>query len=1119
MISIDKIRTISRFEMKTLLRSWFFRIFAGLTVIFLGIFNAAVFIESSGAPWLYRALPGNIPYVNLLILNLGQAIVAVFLASEFLKQDRKNDTIEVIYARSMTNAEYIIGKTLGILYVFLILNLILLAVGIGFSFFADDSAIGLGELFLYPLLISLPTLVFILGLSFSMMILFKNQAITFILLLGYIALTIFYLDTKLYHLFDFIAYKVPMMYSEIGGFGNLEEIVIHRSIYFFLGLGLIFITIFNLNRLPQSKRLSFLPLIIGIVFLAVGGLLINKYYSLKQDTVNLKQNMIALNNQYAFKAKVDILENDISLIHSGESIEVQSNLRIKNNSGQAIDTLIFNLNPSLEISSVKLDNQDIKLIRDQHLIQLIPQKNIAQGATHQLSIAYQGGIDERTHFLDIDPDDFETDFKLEIFRVRKRFAYLMDNFVCLTRESLWFPTAGVTYATDRPAYFSPDFTRFNLQVKTAPHLTAISQGVQSSSAEGEYNFTPEFPLTQISLLIGNYTKLSTIIDSIEYGIYSIEGNDFYKEHFTDISDSLPGLIRDLKNEYETAIGFEYPFKRFFLAEVPVHFALDKHIYSIASDAVQPEIMFYPEKGVTLEETDFRKRKTRFERRMKRDNEEITPQDVQSRIFKRFVRGNYMANHQEWYMYEEIMDRNSFTLFPNYYNFVTQLESEAWPMLDLSLGIYLKERSANSIQTYRWFFSNINQGERMNLELKDASLKEMLKTGLEIRENDLDLDEQVSLNGIIQAKGDQLFSLFRARYGEGKFNLVLNQFIEKNKHQSFSFEELNKRFIAEFKSDIRNEISDWYETKKLPGFLIKDIESYKVMEGDYTKYQLTFKISNPEPVDGLITFIADLENQESRNEDNQVIPDYTQKVYIPAKTSLEFGYIFNNEPNRINFFTHISENLPNNIIYDLESSGDIRKGKGFEGSRETDFFDIMEEQNAIVVDNEDEGFSYFEDLNQSYLKTLVEKNRKEGYKYKGIRWWSPPEKWVPVIRSGFYGKYIRSAIYTRSGDGNRTATWQANIDEEAYYDIYCHIEKINIRFTRNGRSSGNKKASFNFKIHHQDGIEDIILLDKDVENGWNYMGTFFITPETSIVDMTNKSKGSLISADAIKWIKN
>src|SRR5512145_1492508 len=148
------VRYIAKYEMRTLLRSWFFRIFTGLFIIGLGIFNVAMNIESSGAPWIYKAIAASIPYANLIILNLGQAIVAIFLASEFLKQDKKNDTVEVIYARSMTNGDYILGKTLGILLVFFILNLIVLVIGIGFSFLSNDTSRSVISLFAYPILIS-----------------------------------------------------------------------------------------------------------------------------------------------------------------------------------------------------------------------------------------------------------------------------------------------------------------------------------------------------------------------------------------------------------------------------------------------------------------------------------------------------------------------------------------------------------------------------------------------------------------------------------------------------------------------------------------------------------------------------------------------------------------------------------------------------------------------------------------------------------------------------------------------------------------------------------------------------------------------------------------------------
>ena len=47
-----------------------------------------------------------------------------------------------------------------------------------------------------PFLITIPTLVFILGFSFLLMIIIRNQAVTFIILLGYIGLTLFYFRHK-----------------------------------------------------------------------------------------------------------------------------------------------------------------------------------------------------------------------------------------------------------------------------------------------------------------------------------------------------------------------------------------------------------------------------------------------------------------------------------------------------------------------------------------------------------------------------------------------------------------------------------------------------------------------------------------------------------------------------------------------------------------------------------------------------------------------------------------------------------------------------------------------------------------------------------------------------------
>ena len=146
---ITNIRSVAKYESKILVRSWFFRIFTLLAVVFLGFFNFAMMLmEDNFGLWFAKSVSSNIPYLNLLLLNTGQAVVAVFLSSEFLKRDKKLDTSEVFYVRPLSNAEYVVGKIWGNLRVFLFLNLLVLAIVLAFNFMASGVAAGLSGLFL-----------------------------------------------------------------------------------------------------------------------------------------------------------------------------------------------------------------------------------------------------------------------------------------------------------------------------------------------------------------------------------------------------------------------------------------------------------------------------------------------------------------------------------------------------------------------------------------------------------------------------------------------------------------------------------------------------------------------------------------------------------------------------------------------------------------------------------------------------------------------------------------------------------------------------------------------------------------------------------------------------------
>lgn len=1111
-MTLNTLRTIAIYEMRILLRSWFFRIFAGLAVIGIGIFDVAMMVESSGAPWIYKALPASMPYANLIVLNVVQAIVAIFLSTEFLKQDQKNDTVEVIYARSMSNATYIIGKTLGILLVFFVLNLIVLAMGIGFSFLSNDSEPHIGAYLWYPTLISLPTLIFILGLSFLMMVWVKNQAITFILLLGYVALTIFYLNQKLFGVFDYIAYQVPMMHSTIGGFGNFQETATHRGMYLMLGISFICFTIAKLPRLPQNQKTGIIPILIGLLSLAAGIFMVKSYLGTKFEAQNFRAQMIEVNDTYHNYPKASVSDYTIDFKHQGEIISCNVNLSLHNKTQKNIDTLIFSLNPSLNINSINLRNSPAKFERKTHLILIPLEQQFISGDSLSLKIDYEGTIDERIAFLDIPNDKFKYNVGFELYRVRKRNAYLSPDFVCLTSNVNWYPQPGVGFSHKRNGYYSPDFANYNLKVQTKAGLIPVSQGSKTKIDTSAYEFKTDKPVPQISLQIGKYQIRSIKVDSIEYNLYTWQKNDYYKTYLDSIKDTIPSIIRDLKNEYETSKGLEYGFQRLNIVEVPLHFSLDMHVHSFSSEAIQPETVLYPEKAIILRNSDFRQRKNRSERDMKRNNEEVTARELQTRMLKQIIKDNLLAEPGGWFMYQPYLNSYSYSIFPNYYSFVQQINSDNYWLVNQAMEVFLYNRNSATGYTSPWSRDGLSKDEKINLELKSNSLELLLQKGIRKEKNE---NESISLNEVIRAKGLQLFGMLRARYGTEEFDKFISEFFAAHKNQTIDFETLNAAISEEFQdSSMGDDVEKWFVSKELPGYLIQGITNNKIIVDEHTKYQTKFKISNPTDVDGQITVSVEFKDNNERKDrgwwTDKIDADYSHEVFIPAKSSRSIGMVFSTEPTNMAVYTQISENLPNYIMYPLNGFDKPSSAEPFDTTVSIPFFDTYQEKGEYIVDNEDQGFEYYQTSEKGYLKEIVDKNKDPKYPYSRIHFWNPPNEWLKVLRSGFYGRYVRSAFYTQGGSGERKVNWKKKIENPGLYEVSFYNDKVEMGGRR------NSKPDYHFIVSHGEGEEKITLTWEELEAGWNYLGTWYFEGDTATVTLSNQSEGNMIFADAVRW---
>jgi len=474
MALLDNIKSVAKYESKLLMRSWFYRVFLILAVLFLCIFNFnAIINEGSSGFWLMKAIPENIPYINLLFLNTGQAIIAVFLSSEFLKTDKKLDTSEVFYVHPLSNAEYVIGKIWGNLDVFFRLNLYILAIVIVFNLSSGISLDWMAYIS-YFLLISIPTLIFIFGLSVSLMLILKNQAITFVILLGYIGVTVFYIKAKYYYLFDYMVYNLPLVKSTIVGYSNWAVLVNHRLIYLLLGLAFLCISIFLFRRLPNTKYGRYRWLVLSFCFFIGGGAAAYNHVNtiLKESKTRTKYTVI--NNKYVHTPKMVIENYDIFIEQHSESIS--SEVMMKGVAMESSSVFTFCLNPGLQISEIKENDKELSFNRESQIILVDFGREITAGASVTFVMKYAGRIDEDFCYLDIPDEILHQEYANDFFKMDKRYSFQTKDYVLFTPETYWYPRPGTSYSSESPDWQQAYFSNFRLKVKTLNGLQALSQG-------------------------------------------------------------------------------------------------------------------------------------------------------------------------------------------------------------------------------------------------------------------------------------------------------------------------------------------------------------------------------------------------------------------------------------------------------------------------------------------------------------------------------------------------------------------------------------------------------------------------------------------------------------------
>jgi hypothetical protein len=101
-------------------------------------------------------------------------------------------------------------------------------------------------------------------------------------------------------------------------------------------------------------------------------------------------------------------------------------------------------------------------------------------------------------------------------------------------------------------------------------------------------------------------------------------------------------------------------------------------------------------------------------------------------------------------------------------------------------------------------------------------------------------------------------------------------------------------------------------------------------------------------------------------------------------------------------------------------------------------------------------------------------------------------------------------------------------QSGYYDVYVHLNRERGRGFRPGgpgggggggnRGDNDPVGSYYYTVYHDDGVEDVEMKLKDINTGWNMLGSFYLSADTAKIVLSDRSEASRVVADAVRWVK-
>ena len=842
-------------------------------------------------------------------------------------------------------------------------------------------------------------------------------------------------------------------------------------------------------------------LLVGLGVLGIGGVVVHCIEERDRRAGWLTAHEQALGMPTAI---VRHIEGEVG-IDPGRRLDLDLVLRIETPDDTNRSPLAFSFNPGLEISELRLDDQEAAYRHESGLLAVELPEGFVGRAPTTLKLRATGVPDADFAYLDSIVDWRVKSSRSRLLWLGTAAGIFDSSYVALTPALRWLPVPGPNLTDASRGHFPT----VDLTVNVPDDWLAAGPGRGEPVGEGGFRFRPAAAVPHVGVFAAQFERHAIRVADVELELLLDPDHWSNLAALADTRELLEAYLEELLNR-PSELGMEYPYDGFAVVEVPSHLREYGGGWALDTALELPGLLLLKEHGIPF--ADFQQYEGGIYAGFPGG-----PTSLKAETLKLAFTSAYhnvsllrsLSRHLTAYQMQAVgpgaraldgvvEELCRFLLSEQPTIPVAFYNALSWDVED-SFG----RRVTQAVQGLLASPPDDPQGFRFSMSLVQPATWERV-LGASVAELDMERDS-VNAKTALRLRVDAAARSMKDVLGTAAITALLATLRARHHGGTFDADDFNGAGVG-VDADLEQLLGDWLNEAALPGFRVSEarVAGFATEDGS-TRYQTRVHVRNDEPVAGLVRLATGGFNATR-----------TDPIRIPGNSTVRIGMVTEAPPDQLWLEPYLALNRTS-VWIDVVDETDEETSAGGEplvGARPSTWVPPAIE--GIVIDDLHPGFSV-----ETHDGRPIDRSRTPHAGQvpdldhglpRGSR---TPGEWYRVAFPTSWGRYRHTVAGAAAGDGGQVATFAVDLPAPGRWRLDFHVPDPHV-MPRMGRAYGTLgNLEMNLVA---DGEPTPAPFDgAEAEAGWNKIGEFEFASTQVRLEITSRTDGDMVVADAIRWM--